>query len=256
MTIPENIPQVNPADVWAAIYESSRMIKEMQAENARLIKDLTEKQSETDRLINESRKELKEKQAENDRLLNETSRFLTEKQSENDRLINESRKELKEKQSETDIFIKELKESQLRLSEKLGGMANSHGSFAEEYFYNSFDRGERVFFGEKFDEITKGLKYRSKKIEVEYDVVLYNCSSVAIIEVKYKAHENDLPKILKKIDTFRYIYPDYQNYKIYLGIASMAFYPELEQECIKNGIAIIKQVGGEVVIEDGHRKTF
>jgi hypothetical protein len=36
----------------------------------------------------------------------------------------------------------------------------------------------------------------------------------------------------------------------------MAFYPELEQECIAQGIAIIKQVGDKVVIHDGHLKVF
>jgi hypothetical protein len=36
----------------------------------------------------------------------------------------------------------------------------------------------------------------------------------------------------------------------------MGFYPELEQECIKEGIAVIKQVGDTVVINDKHLKVF
>jgi hypothetical protein len=36
----------------------------------------------------------------------------------------------------------------------------------------------------------------------------------------------------------------------------MSFYLELEQECTKQGIAIIKQVGDTVVINDAHLKTF
>jgi hypothetical protein len=36
----------------------------------------------------------------------------------------------------------------------------------------------------------------------------------------------------------------------------MSFYPELEDECKKNGIAVIKQVGETVVIYDEHIKTF
>jgi hypothetical protein len=32
----------------------------------------------------------------------------------------------------------------------------------------------------------------------------------------------------------------------------MAFYSELEQECINQGIAIIKQVGENVIINDAH----
>jgi hypothetical protein len=36
----------------------------------------------------------------------------------------------------------------------------------------------------------------------------------------------------------------------------MSFYPELEQECIEQGIAVIKQVGDKVVINDTNLKVF
>ena len=36
----------------------------------------------------------------------------------------------------------------------------------------------------------------------------------------------------------------------------MSFYPKLEEECIKQGIAIIKQIGDPVVIDDEHLKVF
>jgi hypothetical protein len=86
--------------------------------------------------------------------------------------------------------------------------------------------------------------------------VLYNHNAVALIEVKYKAHLNNIPVVLKKADTFRILFPNYKDFKFYLGLASMAFYPELEQECIQQGIAIIKQVGDAVVICDKHLKAF
>jgi hypothetical protein len=143
-----------------------------------------------------------------------------------------------------------------KLNETMGSWANNHGFFAEEYFFNSFENGKRNFFGEKFDEISKNLKNRNQDLEDEYDIVLFNHTSVAIIEVKYKAHEEDIPKVLKKADTYRLLFPNYKDFKIYLGLASMSFYPELEQECINEGIAIIKQVGDTVVINDAHLKVF
>ena len=85
---------------------------------------------------------------------------------------------------------------------------------------------------------------------------MYNHTSVAIIEVKFKAHENDIEKTLKKASTFRTFYPDYADFKVYLGLASLCFYPELEQKCTEQGIAIIKQVGDMVVINDAHLKVF
>ena len=79
---------------------------------------------------------------------------------------------------------------------------------------------------------------------------------MAIIEVKYKAHTNDIPTVLKKAETFRILYPEYKDFKIYLGLASMSFYSELEQECIEQGIAVIKQIGDKVVINDTNLKAF
>jgi hypothetical protein len=142
------------------------------------------------------------------------------------------------------------------LEELTGSWTNNHGSFAEEYFFNSFENGNQNFFGEKFDEIAKNIKSRWQGLQDEYDIVLYNHTSAAIIEVKYKAHKNDVEKVLKKAETFRILFPNYKDFKIYLGLASMSFYPELEQECIDQGVAIIKQVGETVIINDVHLKVF
>jgi len=142
------------------------------------------------------------------------------------------------------------------IQKTLGGWADNQGSFAEEYFFNSFEKGQKNFLGENFDDVKKNLKGFWQGIEDEYDIVLYNHTSVALIEAKYKAHINDIPKVLKKADTFRILFPCYKDFRIYLGLASMSFYPELEQECINQGIAVIKQVGDTVVINDKHLKVF
>ena len=140
--------------------------------------------------------------------------------------------------------------------ELAGSWGNNLGSFAEEYFFNSFENGKQDFFGEKYDSIRRNVPAGLEGNKDEYDIVLVNGKSVAIVEVKFKAHENDLTKIVTKAKTFRTNYPKYENHKIYLGLASMAFYPKLEDECIKEGIAIVKQMGDSVVINDEHLKAF
>jgi len=157
--------------------------------------------------------------------------------------------ELVQSQKETDRQMKELQKT-------VGGITNNQGSFAEEYFFNSFENGQKNFFGEKFDDVKKQLKNFWQGIEDEYDIVLYNHASVALIEVKYKAHLNDIPAVLKKAETFRILFPNYKDFKIYLGLASMSFYSDLEEECINQGIAVIKQVGDTVVINDTNLKVF
>jgi len=170
---------------------------------------------------------------------------VSQSQKETDKLI----KEVAQSQKETDRQMKELQKN-------VGGITNNQGAFAEEYFFNSFESGKTNFFGEKFDDVKKNLKNFWQGVEDEYDIVLYNHVSVAIIEVKYKAHLNDIPAVLKKAETFRILFPNYKDFKIYLGLASMSFYPELEQECINEGIAVIKQVGDTVVINDTNLKVF
>ena len=156
-------------------------------------------------------------------------------------------RELAERQAETDKQIKET-------NKQLGGMAYNQGCFAEEYFFNSFGKGKRNFFGEKFDTIKKNLK--GIKTDDEFDIVMLNGQSVGIVEVKYKVHENDIPEVLGKANTFRTNFAEYKSHTIYLGLATMAFYPELEQACKDNGIAFIKQVGDIIIINDEHLKAF
>jgi hypothetical protein len=160
-------------------------------------------------------------------------------------ILQETAREMKE----TDRKMKELQKA-------VGGITNNYGSFAEEYFFNSFEKGQKDFFGKKFNMIQKNVKAGWKKVEDEYDIVLYNDDSVAIIEVKFKAHENDIKELLAKPDTFKILFPYYKDFNIYLGLASMSFYPDVENECVKNGIAVIKQAGETVVINDKHLKSF
>jgi hypothetical protein len=170
-------------------------------------------------------------------------------QKENERILNE-------KFAETRQLMQENAERMKELQKTVGGWSNNHGSFAEEYFYNSFENGKRNFFGENFDKISKHVSGDEDGFEDEYDIVLRNGKSICIIEVKYKAHDKDISKYLKKAETFRINFPKYKNHKVYLGLASMCFYPLLEEQCREHGIAIIKQVGDKVVIYDEHLKVY
>ena len=209
-----------------------------------------------------SLQELKEYQKETDRILRENQLLFKETElqmKDTDRQMKETDRILKENQllfKETELQMKDTDRRMKEIQKRVGSWDNNHGTFAEEYFFNSFENGEKNFFGENFDIISKRVTSYWKGLKDEYDIVLYNHASVAIIEVKYTAHVNDIPKVLKKAETFRVLFPQYKDFKIYLGLASMSFYQELEDECIKQGIAVIKQVGDNVVINDKHLKVF
>ena len=62
---------------------------------------------------------------------------------------------LAEKQAETESDWAETKRILKDLAKEVGGMSKNNGMIAEEYFFNSFQKGKTNFFGEKFDEIEK-----------------------------------------------------------------------------------------------------
>jgi hypothetical protein len=156
-----------------------------------------------------------------------------------------------ESQAETDMQIS-------RLEKLIGGVSNNHGSFAEEYFYNSLDRGEKILMGEKFDKLirSKILVDENDKTKGELDIILINGKSIAIIEVKFRVRNKHVDKVMKKVKPFREQFPEYQNHKIYLGLASMVFDEDIEYKCKETGIAVIKQVGDNVIVHDENLKAF
>jgi hypothetical protein len=166
----------------------------------------------------------------------------------------EYEKQAAERKAEADREYQEIREAIKKNSRLLGNISENNGMIAEEYFFNSFERGQTSFFGEKFDDIKKNRT--GLKTDDEFDIVMLNGLAVGIVEVKHKAHKNDLPKILGKVEAFRLNFPDYKNHRIYLGLASMAFYPDLEKACKESGVAIIKQKGENIVINDKHLKAY
>jgi hypothetical protein len=223
-----------------------------------MLGDITEKQKEVWQLFKETDrelKELKESQAKTDLHIDKlTENVNTTEQSVNKLTENVNKSD--QKQAETWKQIDKLTVNVNNLNDNVGGIGNSNGDFAEDYFYNSFKSGQKTFFGEKFDDIerkVKGIKVGSK---AEYDIVLLNGKTVGIIEVKYKGKLEYISKVLKKAETFRLNYPYYANHQIYLALASMSFEDEVEDKCIKEGIAVVKQIGDTVVINDKNLTAF
>jgi hypothetical protein len=157
--------------------------------------------------------------------------------------------ELRESQKETDRLIKEL-------SKNIGGISNSNGSFAEEYFLNSLCR-KMEFAGIHFNKVTGGGQYGGK-IEMpdgsvredEFDIVMLNGNSVAIIEIKYKAKSSDVEDLAnRKVNDFRILNPAYKNFNIYLGLGSLSFDNYVVNKAKECGVGLLKQIGETVESE-------
>jgi hypothetical protein len=210
------------------------------------LQDLNLKSAEFDRQRIENERYLKEMFAETDKKFAETDRVLSEKFAETRLQMAETARRFKE----TERFIKEM-------SKNINGISNSNGEYAEDFFIDCFTKNP-YFAQQEFHRVEPNLNPRDKKnnLEGEYDLVLINCTAVAIIEIKYKARKDYIEDLLKKPDSFKHFYPQYANYNFYLGIAGFTFESQVEAEAIKKGIAVIKQVGEKMVVNDKHLKVW
>jgi hypothetical protein len=214
--------------VWAAFMETDRLIKESKAKSEQDMAQLTVKLEILGDKIEKTNEILGDK-------IEKTNEILTVKLEKTNEILGGKIE---------------------KVNEMLGGIANSNGMFAEEYFVNSFDQSKHNLFGEHFDKIEKKIKGFDAGFEDEYDILLINGKSVGIVEVKYKARLEDVAKVLKKANTFRVNYPKYKDHQVYLGLATLISSDRIEQECIREGIAFVKQVGNSVVINDKNLKIF
>ena len=145
-----------------------------------------------------------------------------------------------------------------KLDEQIGGISKSQGLIAEEFFINSLYKDDKHFFGELFDKCIYNYKYHNKRTHKkgEFDIILINGKSVAIVETKFRARKKDIQKLIDIIPDFKEEFPQYQSHQIYLGLAALAFDEKVAEESINNGIAVFKQVGETVEIYDENLKNF
>ena len=201
------------------------------------------------------KKRAEEREADLKKLDEEFKKRAEEREADLKKLDEEFKRRDEEREKEDAKRKAEFDEFWRKISGEWGRQQNGLGEMAEQYFINSIKCGLGNFLGEKFDEILPNVEGEVVGYMDEYDILLINGKSVAIIEVKFRACARDIKKVLRKAETFRVNFPKYANHKIYLGLASMSFNEESESMCLEKGIAVIKQVGDTLVIYDERIKA-
>ncbi len=168
------------------------------------------------------------------------------------RKTDEQIQELKDSQKKTDEQLKRTDEELRNMFKKvderldkvarqLGGIGNNQGDVAEEYFVNSLKEKLQIA-GIDFDYLIPNYKIESKKFRDEFDILLVNGSSVAIIEVKYKIHPNDVDKLEKKIQNLKKL-PQYRGYEVYAGVAGFKIPDEVIEKALQRGYFVLQRKG-------------
>jgi len=131
----------------------------------------------------------------------------------------------------------------------IGGVSKSQGDVAEDFFYNSFIKDNHLG-NLSFDDITKNMAKHRGKTQEEYDIFLTNGESIAIVEVKYKAHLGDIKKLERKFNNFKKLFPIYKDYKLYGAMASFYFNQDTKDELLNQGYFIVERSGDLIKTEN------
>ena len=156
--------------------------------------------------------------------------------------------DMKAEVAETSRVIKEV-------GRRMGSMASNQGDVAEEFFYNSLDANPVIGLME-FDTVTPNLIMGSKQQHTEFDIVLVNGQSVALIEVKYKAHLNDLDQVQSKVDSYRRLRPEHKDYKIFAGLAGFSIPSDIVKTAHERGIFVLQRKGDVIEVDAQTMKAF
>jgi len=171
-------------------------------------------------------------------------------QAETEKQIKETSEQLKE----TDKQLKETDRKLNKIASMVGSISNNQGDITEEYFINSLEECLRVGTIDFDYLIPNFIAKKGHNILAEYDILLVNGESVAIVEVKYKAHLKDLEKLPKKIEQLKNL-PQYKNYKVYAGIATFYATNELIKKAKEEGFFILQRKGDVIITHSNYLKA-
>lgn len=195
------------------------------------------------------REDLAASRAEFDRKMVESQAENAQRAAEFDRKMVESQAESAKRAAEFDRMTAEFNERDKKIREEIFGVGQNAGYHAEQYFQNAL-KSSLTFGGEKYDSMRPNLKHEGRET-CEFDIVLVNGSSVAVIEAKNRIHPHFVHEMVeKKALQFRKYFPEYGNYKLYLGIAGFSFDGSVVEEAKEYGIGILRQDGDAVVESD------
>ena len=150
---------------------------------------------------------------------------------------------LEASQEKTDEQMKKTDERLDKIAKLVGNISNNQGAIAEEFFYNSLESNPALA-GIDYDFLDKNSTRSKKGLSDEFDILLVNGENIAIIETKYKAHHNDVEKLInKKYENFKKLYPEYKNYTHHLALASFNINRDVKEYALQKGVILLQRKG-------------
>ncbi len=241
---------VQQAETDAKIDRLSDKIEELAdrlAETEALLKENAIRQAKTDAQLAANAVQQAETDAKIDRLVDQQA----ETEAKIDRLsdqIAETEALLKEnaiRLAETEVLVRETSVEIKELSKMYGGASNNLGAAVEEFFYNSL-KAHPVLGGVRFESVERNVPGRDDKTgqKDEFDLLLVNGREVFVVEVKHRAHKDDLDDLLnKKAPKFRRMFPKYAGLRHRFALATFHIHDELKESALEKGVTVLQRKG-------------
>lgn len=163
------------------------------------------------------------------------------------REVREQSKETDRRFKETDQRFRETERKIDKLAKLYGGVSENSRDVAEEFFKRGLEARDSLH-GISYEQVGR-LQKKTKKLQGEYDIVLYNGDIMIVIEVKYKLHPNDVEDfITRKLPAFKPLFPEYADKKIMGAVAGMSVPTESYELAAKQGLLVLTQSGENIVV--------
>lgn len=158
-------------------------------------------------------------------------------------------------QDRTDAQLAETTRKLEAIGIRVGNMGQNQGAVAEEFFFNSL-QAKPLLGGVRYDEVFNNVKTFIGKLQGEYDVVMVNGKSVALVEVKYAVHPADIAKTINSIANYRTLFPQHKDFDIYGAIAGFKIAPEVVELAKEQGLMVLKRTGDVMEVDAGEPHRF
>ncbi len=154
---------------------------------------------------------------------------------ETERLMQHQSREAEKRFKETERLVRDV-------TKNIGGLNNSVGEVAEEYFLRALEKLPEVA-GVKILRVGK-LYGQTKELQREYDVVLFGRNTLIAVEVKHKLETKDVIAYCEKsLPVLKQLFPEYAAYRVIGGVAGMTAKKGAVKLAIENGLLVFTQTG-------------
>ena len=220
-----------------------------------LVAGLAVKSDRMDAQMAEDRRQILEANLEASREKLKATREQNERSAQLAAQLAEDNRQQKERWAKLDALMAESNRKLEKATALVGGMGQNQGAVAEEFFFNSL-QAKPVLGGVQYDDVIDSVRGFSGKLRGEYDVVMVNGKSVALIEVKYVVHPDDIAKTIKGIENYRTFFPQHKNFDVYGAIAGFKVPPEVAEAAKQQGLMVLKRVGDVMEVDAGQPHRF